>query len=187
MEKVNGLSTSRRVAQAALLASVAVLALTVAPSSAEACRCMPPATEVQEHAKKFDAVFLGKVTAVSPSATQKVATSRTYTFRVDTYWKGDLKATVRVSARTSGAACGTSFKKGESYLVFASKADDGKYSTSSCAFNKVASGAQDWIKGLAQGKTPGGKADGACPKGQVNVIRCITTPCPVKCEPVKTR
>lgn len=165
---------------------MASLAVALVPSRADACRCMPPSTDVQEHAKKFDAVFLGKVTAVSPAASQKLMPlSRTYTFKVDTYWKGNLKAAVRVSARTSGAACGTSFSRGESYLVFAGKGTDGKLGTSSCAFNKLASGAQDWIKGLGEGKRPGGKVSGACPKGQENVIRCITTPCPVKCEPIK--
>ena len=146
--------------------------------SAEACRCMAP-KPANVRMNDFGAVFLGTVTAVQPDA-GKLAQSKTYTFKVNCSWKGDVGRTVRVSARTSGASCGTSFEKGATYLVFASKDDSGKFSTSSCAWNKKLAGAAEDIKLLTETTKP--KCYDRCPPGLTNTIRCIKAPCPILCS-----
>ena len=113
-----------------------VLGLLIAPSlvalgatSALACSCIPhkPDHKAVEDAA---AVFTGKL--ASADVERVGYSAATWTFAVDTVYKGDVRATQEVSSETQGPACGIVFKEGKRYAVFA-YADNGEFQTNSCS------------------------------------------------------
>lgn len=123
------------------------------PSSGEACRCLPKPPP-REALDKAVAVFLGQARSVKGSI------RRTYAFGVRRYWKGDVGRNAEVTTAASSAACGVSFRIGESYLVYASKAATGRgFATSICTRTRPESAAQEDLRVLGKGKTPTGAPD----------------------------
>lgn len=163
----------------ALLAAASA-AVASAPSISEACRCMAP-RPVADRLATTDAVFYGKVVAREDAGDRNTGTSK-FTFEVRRIWKGELGRTIRVHANRSPAACGTSFTRGSNYLIFASKSGR-SWRTGVCANNLSGGGATMGAAQLGPRWWAPANADGSCPRGTNNVIRCIRAPCPVKCMP----
>jgi hypothetical protein len=163
-----------------LAASGAGFAL--APSDSHACRCMPPRA-MAERLFTYQGVFYGK--AVSARTSGNPYTGYRHTkFEIKRIWKGDFGRTVTVRSNKHPTACGTSFVNGASYLVFTSKIN-GTWSTSMCSFNVPGRAAAGPMSELGAGWWAPPRANGTCPQGTANSIRCIRAPCPVRCTPVR--
>lgn len=96
--------------------------------------CMCARNDVRTEFASSDAVFTGRVLAISDPA---VGSSygwypRRVTLRVDRAWKGVESDTVVVRTGMGDADCGFRFRRGASYLVFAGTEDDGSLSTGLC-------------------------------------------------------
>ena len=132
-----------------------VFSLILAVSShAMACSCIP-SPPPKKALEVSAAVFSGKVTKVERTAQFKLKV----TIQVARTWKGTKGKTVEVLTVNSGAACGYSFKKGESYLVYGykPKTEDGKVgplSTGLCTRTKNLKAAGEDLKALGEGKKP---------------------------------
>ena len=122
-----------------LLSVVAVLILLWAgPLVANACSCAPEVGEsekerVENASKNATAVFLGKVvkvTKVKDSATG-FPTDVIVEFKVERAWSRIKAARVTIHTAGNSAACGFEFRKGLSYIVYAS--GDSKLKVFSCS------------------------------------------------------
>jgi hypothetical protein len=111
-----------------LTAIVAVLALGLSVTAAQACTCSA-LTSVEEAFARADVVFLG--TAGSPASingTGPEISERT-TFQILESWKGDVPSRIAVisSRNPRLPGCGlSSFEAGHRYLVYASADSDGR-------------------------------------------------------------
>ena len=85
-------------------------------SDANACSCMK--LTPSEGLTSSSAVFTGKVTNIEENTATKFG-GLEVTLRVKEMWKGEPKEEVKVHTAASSAACGYSFAKGETYLVYA--------------------------------------------------------------------
>lgn len=103
------------------------------PTNAYACRCKfpPNAKAAAPYATDvFEAVPLG-APSTSPSGT--LPQTATYEFEVGRVMKGAAKGTVKVITNLSSAACGRSYKPGETYILYAQR--DGEMLTDgACSF-----------------------------------------------------
>jgi hypothetical protein len=85
-------------------------------SEARACSCMkisPPEGLSSSHA-----VFTGEVTSIEPNEATKFG-GLEVTLRVKQVWKGAPEEEIKVHTASTGAACGYTFVKGMTYLVYA--------------------------------------------------------------------
>lgn len=94
------------------------------------------------------AVFAGEVIAE-----EKDGDVKTFTFRVEKYWKGGNKKEIEVSVYQT-ARYQSPFKEGEKFLVYALADEDGKLSVSRCSRSRALENAEDDLKQLGEGKTP---------------------------------
>ncbi|GGN91136.1 hypothetical protein [Saccharibacillus kuerlensis] len=114
--------------------------LTVNPKPTYACSCAIIDTE--QASAYAHAIFSGTVVdrRESPGGFDGARSSADpvyYVFEVDKAWKGDAYETTTVSTAMSSASCGTDFKMGENYLVFAREDEDrGILTTSLCSGNE---------------------------------------------------
>lgn len=159
------------------LSIMAGFALLVAPSQANACRCMLMTDPVQK-AARAGAVFSGKLTSVTGAAANTNGV-RFFHFAVARGYKGIASKTVTVRSYGNSATCGATFDPRGTNLVYASLMGR-ELSTSSCAGNTSGATAAAELPLLGQYWAPT-LPNGACPAGTANVIRCIRAPCPVKC------
>lgn len=74
-----------------------------------------------------DAVFVGHVERVSTTDASGFA-SRTVRIQVLEVFRGEVPARVEVRTGAGGSDCGYSFAEGSTYLVYASRATDGRLS-----------------------------------------------------------
>lgn len=127
------------------------LALTLfgAAEAALACSCAPPPPP-QTALKESNAVFTGTVLGVTTSGVNYVVR-----LRVESSWKGAKCGEVTVITASEDAACGYNFQVGQSYLVYAVKAQ-GKLSTNLCSRTKPTSEAGEDLTAL-------GKPGTTCP------------------------
>ena len=109
----------------AVATTLAALALSALP--ALACSCLRPQSAA-EHAQRADVVFQG--TAIG---SRRAADGAVTVFQVGNVLKGRLGSTVEVTHRTDSAACGVTFRPGETTLILADRAPDGRVSTNLCA------------------------------------------------------
>lgn len=105
---------------------------------AYACSCAIVDTE--EAAGYADTIFSGQAverreTPPAADGTRSSADPVYYEFKVDAAWKGTAYETTTVSTQMSESSCGTEFKLGENYLVFAGK-DGAMLSTGLCSGNQ---------------------------------------------------
>ena len=117
-----------------------------------ACTCVPPPapTEALEEAA---AVFSGKVVQIkSHKPVGDIFGGVEVVFRVNRAWKGINKSTARVFTSSQSAACGYSFSKGHTYLVYASGNSRGRLSTSICSRTKRLKDAREDLNQLGAGK-----------------------------------
>ena len=98
-----------------LVLFVGLAALAYAPE-ARACSCMK--LTPSEGLTSSYAVFTGEVTAIEKNTATRFG-GLEVTLRVKQMWKGDPSEEIRVHTAGSSAACGYSFVKGTTYLVYA--------------------------------------------------------------------
>ena len=147
-----------------LLILTAALGGLLAPALAHACSCAPPpAPEVA--LADAGVVFEGTVTAVpdknKPSRQGGIAQVE-YRFSVTQGWKGNPGQEVRVFTNAHGAACGRTYKMGETYLVYAQMSEEATIHDSICSRTRLAKGASEDYAALGQG-TPPRRRGGATP------------------------
>lgn len=75
------------------------------------------------------------------------------TFEVSRVWKGDFGRAVTVITADNSGMCGVTFRKGDSYLVYATERD-GKLHTNICTRPRVLAHAQEDLDTLGEGKPP---------------------------------
>ena len=124
----------KRIRALLLVALMASSMVVVAATQALACSCIPPRPD-EEAVKDADAVFSG--TMVQTEKGVNVGFDRvTWTFAVDTVYKGDVEDSQEVTSHTQSAACGLIFKEEKRYAVFAYSGAEGQASdeleTNSC-------------------------------------------------------
>ena len=92
------------------------------------------------------AVFVGKVTKVT-----KVGDDRVFEFAVEKYWKGTVarRTTVSFYETTRSQAW---FKLGGTYLMFADRDSDGRFTVARCSRSKDLSDAGEDLKRLGKAK-----------------------------------
>lgn len=111
---------------AALAAAVAFLPVV----NAHACSCAQ--STPQQQAQRADAVFTGTVGGIT--SVSQLRTS--YSFSVETVYKGSVGSMVTIYSDTVGGACGANFIARSRYTVFATaNPQEGGLATSSCAGN----------------------------------------------------
>ena len=118
-----------------LVLVVSVLLFVGNAKQVAACSCTY--TSVEEAVDRSDAVFSGRVMFV----TRGVDIDSVYQnqnlvgFWVSEVWKGPVRGFVYVRTSNSGAGCGSTFKTGREYLVYAWDSSFG-YSTGLCSGTK---------------------------------------------------
>ena len=128
---------------------LAVLSLSVClVSVANACRCVPPAPP-KESMEKSLGVFAGEVTAVKTEGRMLLAT-----VTVTQSWKGEPAKEVTVRTNSSSAACGYSFQKGNSYIIYCTGKNDAGWATNLCTRTRPLAQAKDDLKALGPGEMP---------------------------------
>lgn len=121
------------------------LALTFA-QPAFATSCAEPRFATSLNSATF--VFLGRATVESDAGMSVVRLD------VDQVWKGDVPASVRV---TAGGIKGASFTTGEHYLVFATQPEgETELFAHLCGGTSRADRVRDWITQLGPGRAPSG-------------------------------
>jgi MYXO-CTERM domain-containing protein len=114
----------------------------------------PPVEAAREDAT---AVFEGRVLSIEdvPSAGEPSVGEKLVTLAVVRTWKGvESDERIAVYTNAQSAACGYSFAKDTSYLVYARSSDDKKLNVSSCSRTKPLADAADDLKVLGAGSTP---------------------------------
>ncbi len=148
-----------------LLAALAAAALVViAPQAAVACSCVQ--MSVAEQVDRADTVLAG---TVEWSSTDQVST-RVYSLRVDTVYKGEAAEVERVETAASEAACGLGeYAAGKRLLVFAQGAHPGRLSADLCGGSAVFDQATaDQVLAITRISTqpaPGASSDPLLPHG----------------------
>lgn len=127
-------------------------ALLLAPAEAAACSCIQPAGPV-EYARDVDAVFVGKVTATTPTqgagGLGGTMPGNLVTLAVERTFKGQLDAEVNIATADNSAACGINFgKPGAQWLVYARRDDAGQLHANLCSRTTTLEHAADDIAAL---------------------------------------
>ena len=118
-----------------------------------ACSCSLPIPkrtlneQVKIERKSSDAIFIGEVLEVKDNKFSFIVK-----IKVESNWKGDKDAEVTIFTGKGGGDCGYPFQVGESYLIYASKLDNGNLTTNICRRTKLLSESQDDIKILNKKK-----------------------------------
>ena len=108
-----------------------LLFLAAAPRVSHACSCR--SSTLEERFERASVVFVGTVIFTKPAFFSR---SKQHAFIVHETLKGEVGNTVLVSTAQNGAACGSTFRLGKKYKVFASNAS-GNFHTWSCSGNQV--------------------------------------------------
>lgn len=117
-----------------------------AESRGRGARCLVMTAKSALQASK--AVFAGEVVAE-----EKNGDIKTFTFKVEKYWKGENKKKIEVFVYQT-ARYQSPFKEGEKFLVYAFAGEDGKLTVSRCSRSQALENAEDDLKQLGEGKTP---------------------------------
>jgi hypothetical protein len=118
-----------------LLAAAACVALLLFPRAADACSCVGDVPLCQSF-WQADVVFSGEVVSFEKLDAKQHFSRRVARIRVDRVWRGEAQGTVDVTTGAGGGDCGYSFRPGRKYLVYSSKANDGKLTTGICSPTK---------------------------------------------------
>lgn len=127
-----------------LLLGVASLAQT---SEARACSCMK--LNPSEGLSSSHAVFTGEVIEIERNEATKFG-GLEVTLRVKDVWKGAPQAEVKVRTAGSSAACGYSFVKGETYLVYAVNDEADPMRVSLCSRTALVANAKEDLNFLGK-------------------------------------
>lgn len=137
-----------------LLAAVTgLLALMVAvpPMRVAACSCAMP--DPVEAARRVDAVFVGAVVDQRAASSGPVVSSADAVqslFAVEEVRKGSTVSSLVVSTARDGASCGAGFAVNARWLVYATRAPDGTYTSNLCEPNQLLSDRADVPDDAAQ-------------------------------------
>jgi hypothetical protein len=119
-----------------------------------ACSCPTVAgleEELKWKLKKLHAVFSGEVIEIKEQTSSRDVSVK---IKVDRVWKGSVFQELWVMTPDSPGACGVAFESGKSYLVFASRSDQGDLTTGLCLKNKEIVKAEEELKILGAGRKP---------------------------------
>ncbi|MDQ0154533.1 hypothetical protein [Robertmurraya andreesenii] len=123
------------------------------PNNIYACSCV--GIEPAEAFEKSEAVFLGRVLNTKPEQVHDGVTVSYRTanlFEVTQIWKGTHQSQMLVFDNGYVESCGIGFEEGKTYLVYASKNENGEFRTGLCSRTEEASKAGEDLKFLGQGK-----------------------------------
>jgi hypothetical protein len=137
-------------------------------SEARACSCIK--LSPSEGLSSSHAVFTGEVTAIEPNQATRFG-GLEITLHVERVWKGDPKREIKVHTAGSSAACGYTFVKGETYLVYALRDDADPMRVSLCSRTALVKNAKEDLSFLGDPKHQfdGGKRNGcAAAPGSTN-------------------
>ncbi|MGB5372929.1 MAG: hypothetical protein WBN15_04030 [Polyangiales bacterium] len=109
-------------------------------SEARACSCMK--VTPSEGLSASYAVFTGEVTEIEPNTATRFGGIE-ITLRVTRVWKGDIGEQVEVRTAGNSAACGYSFVKGETYLVYVDRDEAEPMRVSLCSRTSLVASAQE--------------------------------------------
>jgi hypothetical protein len=137
---------------------VGVLALSIAPSAARACSCMPPPPPA-EALDAASAVFEGRATGVV-----KEGHKQRFSFDVLRVWKGDVDALAEITTASDSAACGRGYATGEIYVIYAYRGPDGALADGLCTRTRERSRAIEDLAALGPGREPGPPKRGGDPE-----------------------
>jgi hypothetical protein len=129
-------------------------ALIIARPAALACKCMLP--ELEAARDDASALFEGRVLAIDDIAGASPATNgeKKVTLAVVRTWKGlDNDEKIELYTNGSSAACGYTFAKDVSYLIFA-RTHEGRITVSNCSRTKQIADASEDLAKLGAGATP---------------------------------
>ena len=134
---------------------ISLLGALAVPSLAAACSCAPPPAPAAA-LEASDVVFEGTVVGVpaTPEDGPMMGTQPVeYRFNVTRYWKGEVGMEARVFTNASSAACGRSYTKGTTYVIYGSLRD-GKVRDSACSRTRSEENATEDYAALGQGTVP---------------------------------
>jgi hypothetical protein len=142
-----------------ILACLPFILLLLAPSRADACTCAGPVQPCEAYGQA-SAVFVGTVTGVKQRERKAAAggeyefASLTVKFSVEQAFAGVSGSEVEVSTGRGGGDCGYHFRRGVSYLVYASRAPNNeRLFTSICSRTAPALAAAEdlaYLRGLSK-------------------------------------
>ena len=112
------------------------------PASVRACTCSTAPPGTCPGLQKDDVAFLGTVTAAEdvpadPNSPASAPVAR-YHFRIDERFAGEQTNEIDVFAGGEDGDCAFYFKKGEQYVVFPNKAEDGRLFATICSGTRPA-------------------------------------------------
>ena len=131
---------SRRILFLAAVAGLLALMVAVPPMRVAACSCAQP--DPVEATQRVDAVFVGAVVdqRVARGPTTLSSTDPVESlFAVEEVRKGPTISSVVVITARDGASCGAGFAVNTRWLVFATRAADGTYTSNLCEPNELLS------------------------------------------------
>ena len=135
-----------------IVSLIFVATFTIGAGVGLACTCAPPPAP-DEALAEAAAVFSGKVVQIKRhTPAGDIFGGVEVVFRVDRAWKGVNKSTARVFTSSQSAACGYSFSKGQTYLVYASGNSRGRLSTNLCSRTKRLKDAREDLDALGAGR-----------------------------------
>jgi hypothetical protein len=140
--------------RAALVAGLWLAASLSLVPEAHACKCMFPAPEAARD--DAAAVFEGRVSDIQHEETTGAAGIgfNVVTLKLVRTWKGvEDQETVQVRTNDSSAACGISFEKDKSYLVYVIQGEHG-FEAHACGRTREMSAASEDLAVLGGGVTP---------------------------------
>ena len=135
----------------ALSAIAAVAIILASPADARACTCA--AEDVKQAFERAGAVFEGTVTSIVSEGSQPDDSTQVE-LTVARSWKGVEADRVTVTTAGNEAVCGYRFAQDETYLVYASKNEDGELRVSLCSRTQPLSRAAKDLEALGVSKPP---------------------------------
>ena len=123
------------------------------PETGYACSCVPSGSPSEELAK-FATVFQGRVVSVRDlprgEGTPESRGQLNVEFDVETVWKGNVNQPMNLTTNIDTAACGVSFVKGVTYIVYS----EGDSTVHRCSRTRPLSEATEDLAELGQGQPP---------------------------------
>jgi hypothetical protein len=138
-------------ARVAVLVAVVTACVLAAAPAALACTCGPPPT-VPVALERAAVVFEGTVVAGPTDADDRTVE---YRFEVLRSWKGSPGDQVTIRTAPHSAACGRSFEKGSTWLLFPYSNEDGALFDNICSRSGRSKGAEADLAELGEA-TPAG-------------------------------
>ena len=135
---------SRRLLLLAAATGLLALVIAVPPMRVAACSCALP--DPVEAAQRVDAVFVGAVVDQRAPEGGPITSSADPVqslFAVEEVRKGPTVSTLVVSTQRDGASCGAGFQVNARWLVYATRGQDGTYTSSLCEPNELLSDRAD--------------------------------------------